>query len=405
MTLLLRAPPGMGGASERTKSDIRRGIPQAPLRTLDSRVTLLVVRAWILGTLAALILGGLAVCLRLWLFLRWYRQQTGEDAYYGRTAAERASFRTEFAERGRFVVGLAERAARVRRPRRPPGFRWRGVAGPPPCRRGFRLAAAYHPIAGDVFVVSQMKCGTTWMQQIVYEVLSSGRGDLGDGGHRALYALSPWIESFFSVPLERAPRIGEHKARLIKTHLPTDLCPYGGQARYVYVTRHPVACFASCVDFVTMLFGPLAPCRRHLLDWYCSDHMWWRPWPDHVEGWWRWTQERSNVLFIRYEELLVDLPAVVDRVAEFLETPLGAGERRAVIEKSGFDYMKRHEERFEMAPPTPFSVLGEATFLRSGGRERERDASAAERQRILAFCRERLRGAAYPAARDYPDLG
>jgi hypothetical protein len=117
----------------------------------------LVVLAWILGTLAALVLGGLAVCLRLWLFLRWYRQQTDEDAYYGRTAAERASFRTELAERGRFAVRLAERAAHARRPRRPPGFRWRSVAGPPPCWRGFRIAAAYHPIVGDLFIAAQMK--------------------------------------------------------------------------------------------------------------------------------------------------------------------------------------------------------------------------------------------------------
>lgn len=359
--------------------------------------------SWILGTLAVLYLGIFAAGLRLLLFLRWYREQTGEDAYYGRTAAERASFRTELAARGRFTVRLAEGATRVRRLRRPPGFRWRGVSGPPPCRGGFRRAAAYRPKVGDVFVVSQMKCGTTWMQQIVYEVLTHGRGDLGDSGHRALYALSPWIESYFSVPLERAPRIGEQKARVIKTHLPTDLCPYGEHARYIYVTRDPVACFASCVDFVTMLFGPSAPSRRDLLDWFCSDHMWWRPWPVHVDGWWRWAQERSNVLFLRYEDLLVDLPAAVDRVAEFLETPLGADERRAVIEKSGFDYMKRHEERFEMAPPTPFSVLSEASFLHSGGRERAADA--AERERILAFCRERLRGAMYPAARDYPDLG
>lgn len=377
----------------------------ARLHTLESRAIVLVVLAPILGTLAVLYLGVLAIGLRLWLFLRWYRQQTGEDAYYGRPAAERASFATELAERGRFAVRLAEGAARVHRLRRPPGFQWRGVSGPPPCHKGFRLAAGYRPIVGDVFVVSQMKCGTTWMQQIVYEVLTCGRGDLGDDGHRALYALSPWIESSFSVPLQRAPRIGEQKARVIKTHLPVDLCPYGEHARYIYVTRHPVACFASCVDFVTMLFGPLAPVRRDLLDWYCSDHMWWRPWPDHVDGWWRWAQERSNVLFLCYEELLADLPAAVDRVAEFLETPLGADERRGVVEKSGFAYMKRHEERFEMSPPTPFSVLGEASFLHSAGRARDCDVSGAERERILAFCRERLRGAVYPAARDYPDLG
>jgi hypothetical protein len=152
------------------------------------------------------------------------------------------------------------------------------------------------PGEGDVFVASQMRCGTTWMQQIVYEILTGGRGDLGDAGHRSLAAISPWIDGGVSVPLERFPLIGERKARLIKTHLPADLCPYGEQARYIYVTRHPVACFASCVDFLTGQYGWLTPSRRDLLDWYCSDRMWWRPWPDHVDGWWRWAQERSNVI-------------------------------------------------------------------------------------------------------------
>jgi hypothetical protein len=302
------------------------------------------------------------------------------------------------------VVRLAALAARLRPPRRLPGIRYRGVAGPPQCRGAFARAAAYRPLAGDVFVATQMKCGTTWMQQIVYEVLSRGRGDLGDGGHRHLYALSPWIEARYSVPLDAAPRIGAAQARLVKTHLPTSLCPYGEEARYVYVTRHPVACFASCVDFVAMLAGPLTPGLPDLLDWFCSDRMWWRSWPEHVDGWWRWAEGRPNVLFLHYEEMLADLPAAVDRVAAFLDTRLDPSERAAVVEKSGFAFMKRHEERFEMAPPTPFSVAGEARFLRSGSRERERDVGPAERERILAFCRERLRGAAYPAARYYPDL-
>jgi len=132
--------------------------------------------------------------------------------------------------------------------------------------------------------------------------------------------------------------------------------------------------------------------------------MWWRSWPEHVDGWWRWAEARPNVLFLHYEEMLADLPATVDHAAAFLEVPLAPGERGAVVEKSGFAYMKRHEELFEMSPPTPFSAGGDTHFLRSGSRERDRDVGAAERERILAFCRERLRGVAYPAARFYPEL-
>ena len=36
---------------------------------------------------------------------------------------------------------------------------------------------------------------------------------------------------------------------------------------------------------------------------------------------------------------------------------------------------------------------------------RDRDVGEAERQTVLAFCREQLKDASYPAARYYPELG
>lgn len=97
------------------------------------------------------------------------------------------------------------------------------------------------------------------------------------------------------------------------------------------------------------------------------------------------------------------MPAGVACVASFLETPLTPAERDAVAEKSSFAYMKAHEERFEMAPPSPFSGP-ESSSLKSGRGDRHSDVGAAERARILAFCRERLAGSPYPAGRWYADL-
>ena len=71
-----------------------------------------------------------------------------------------------------------------------------GVAGPKgTCSAAsFARGVGYEPRAEDVFVVTQMKCGTTWMQHLVYEVLCRGQGDLVDTG-TALYAVSAWLES------------------------------------------------------------------------------------------------------------------------------------------------------------------------------------------------------------------
>jgi hypothetical protein len=83
---------------------------------------------------------------------------------------------------------------------------------------------------------------------VVYQVLLRGGGDLAERGE-AMYAVSPWLEGIKSVPMEQARSIGmERPARIIKTHFPADFCPFRSDARYVYVVRHPVSCFASCVD-------------------------------------------------------------------------------------------------------------------------------------------------------------
>lgn len=353
---------------------------------------------------AALGLAIAAVALHLLRFRRWYVGETRGAAYFERRLEERRALKREIAHRGRFLVRAAHALGRLGLRPPLPSFSYRGVRGPGAnCSpETFRKAAHYRPDAGDVFVATQMKCGTTWMQQVVFEVLSGGRGDLGDEGYRHLYALSPWIEARQSVALEEAPRVGPRAQRIVKTHLPASLCPWSEETRIVYVTRHPVACFASCVDFIETLGGPLSPRPAALLDWFCSDRMWWGPWPDHVEGWWRRSEERPNVLFVHYEEMIEDLPGTVARVAEFLDQPLSTGERDAVVAKSRFEYMKAREELFEMAPPTPFSVA--EGFLRSGRGDRHSDVDAAARDRILAFCRERLAGGRYPAARFYPEL-
>jgi hypothetical protein len=335
--------------------------------------------------------------------LLWLRQQTVYDAYFKRPLAERRAVKAQVARQARRVLAVTRRIPRWIIPDLPTRV-YGGVHLPTMVcpRRRVELALSYRPDARDVFVATQMKCGTTWGQQIVYEVLMRGRGDLGDTGHGHMYAMSPWIESCGSVRLEDAAPIGSRPHRIIKTHLPASLCPYAESARYVYVVRHPVACFSSTVDFTQMLGGPFALDRARALDWYCSDEMWWGSWAAHVEGWWQWARTRPNVLVLHFEHMLDDLGAAVDQVAVFLDVELEADERARVVEKSGYAYMKAHEAVFEMSPPTFFSEGG--TFFVSGQRGRERGAGSAERARILVFCREALAGASYPLTRYYPDI-
>lgn len=345
-----------------------------------------------------------AITLFIVIMFVWHHFRTKGMAYFGKSQAERARFKKRLARYDRFLRPLLRPIGSALSDPNQFASEYEGIYVPSnSCSQdSFQRAVEYAPRPNDVFVVAQMKCGTTWMQQLVYEVLSRGQGDLSDGGHGPLAAVAPWLEAYNGVSLDEAPLIGASRAKIIKTHLPASLCPYDDTAKYIYVTRHPVSCYRSCVDFFQALSGPLTPPREALLAWFCSDRMWWGSWPNHVEGYWQWAQRRSNVLFFHFEDLKRDLTPVIREVAQFLDCDLTRGERSAVADKCSFSYMKSHEAQFEMIPPSFFSA--NETFFKSGSIQRHADVEATQKERILAFCRESLTEATYPVARFYPDV-
>lgn len=263
-------------------------------------------------------------------------------------------------------------------------FTYDGVAGPVgTCSwDSFHTASRYSPTRDDVFVVSQMRSGTTWMLNLVYQVVTRGKGDMVASG-KTMYSISPWIESVIGVPIDEAPSVGESTPlRIIKTHLPVSLCPYSPEARYIYVVRHPASCFASCVDFLEGTLGPFTPDISDIEHWFLDeDLMWWGTWRMHVGGWWDASQEHSNVLFVKYEDMANDFGAVLDRIREFLDMPeLRIGEAKAIEKACSFAVMQRHKEAFEMYPPHILATG--AKFFVKGTTERHRDVPEEARERI-----------------------
>ena len=362
---------------------------------------------WWISGLAGIAIGlVIAGSIYLSVVLKWEDEQTRGLAYYGKPAAERERFKATLRRHARLlhpILRLMSRSSSFTFQKA--SFRHRGIAGPMgSCTpESFAKADQYQPRPEDVFVVTQMKCGTTWMQQVVYEVLNRGRGTLVESG-TAMYAVSPWVEGVKSVPIEVAPLVGtERPTRIIKTHLPSSHCPWSPDARYIYVARHPVSCFASCVDFIATNVGALAPSLVMVEEWFCSPElMWWGTWPAHVTGWWDRAQRQRNVLFVHFEDMKQDLGAVVRRVAEFLGmSGLSDGELAQVVEKASFGYMQQHQEAFEMNPPHILQTDAEL-FVR-GSADRHRDVPEETRRRIAAWCAKEMAGS-FPLARAYPDV-
>lgn len=363
-----------------------------------------------LGHIAWMAAGGAVVLLVIqWgylvVVLVWEDQKTRGVAYYGLSLSERERFKRTLRLHARLLSPIVRLLGRLSKPDLARGsFRFEGVAGPKgTCSvESFRQAVGYGPRPGDVFVATQMKCGTTWMQHLVYQILLRGQGDLAEEG-RALYALSPWLESIKSVSVADAPVVGtERPSRIVKTHFPARLCPYSPEAKYIYVARHPVSCFASCADFLAGNMGPFCPSLDVIEEWFCSSEMmWWGTWPAHVDGWWDRSQRTKNTLFVRFEDMRSDLATVARRVAAFLDmAPLSDAELDSVVTKCGFAYMQSHQSSFEMYPPH-ILAFDTKLFVR-GTADRHRDASQGAAERIMAWCADQLKDGTFPINDMYP---
>ncbi|MHC4986770.1 MAG: sulfotransferase domain-containing protein [Planctomycetota bacterium] len=362
---------------------------------------------WIALAIGALIAFLFAQMLYLNFVLRWADEATTGLGYYGHAPAERERFKRTLRRHAVLLAPILRLIGRLSTfTFDKVSFRHGDLPGPQgTCNKdSFARADAYQARPEDVFVVTQMKCGTTWMQHVVYEVLRRGAGDIVESG-TTLYAVCPWLESNKSVSMEEAPLVGtERPSRVVKTHFPAEHCPVSPESRYIYVARHPVSCFASCVDFIATNLGIFGPKLEQLEEWFCSrELMWWGTWTDHVKGWWHLSEQHDNVMFVHFEEMKRDLPAIAQQVAEFLGVaPLTEGELERVVHKCGFEYMQQHKDAFEMQPPNLLAV--EAALFVSGTADRHRDVPDATRERIARWCVGEMAGSAYPLQAMYPDI-
>ena len=341
-------------------------------------------------------------------FMVLHAHKTGGGAYFSMPLEQRREVKAKLKRQLPFIMPFFRFVGRFFQLKTMPAIYYKGVPGPKgmSTEASHKAAEEYPAGSEDIFVATQMKCGTTWMQQIVFEILHKGQGDLSDDGYRTMYGLSPWIETDprGAVSMESAPLVSEYKKRIIKTHLPTDICPYSSEAKYIYVTRHPVSCFVSTADFLTFLTSPMTPTRENLLDWYCSEDFYDFSWATNLKGWWQWSQQYDNVHFVHYEDLKAEPRDMIAQVAEFLGVELTPDELDTVVEKTGFQYMKEREEHFEMSVPSVFTMNNEGGFLRRGTQQRHKDANEEERERINRYMVDKLKDSDYPLAKHYPDV-
>jgi hypothetical protein len=226
--------------------------------------------------------------------------------------------------------------------------------------QGFASGLAYSPRASDIFVCTYPKCGTTWMQYIVYLIARKGK-PLTPG--ESLTDVFPHLEEVGAETVEALP-----EPRLIKTHLTYDMTPRRQETRYVCVARNPFDCavsffhhtrgFVRHYDFADGTFDEFFEC-------FIAGEVDFGDYFEHLLSWYR-HKDDDNVLFVTYEDMQADVDAVIRAVGAFLggdaERVANDARLRGLIRaESSFDSMSRDQLRWSSERPA-----GMPEFVRKG---------------------------------------
>lgn len=237
----------------------------------------------------------------------------------------------------------------------------------------------------DIIIATYAKSGTTWMQQIIAQLLFNGEEGM------EVAEMSPWMDLRVPPKEVKLPLVEEQThRRFIKTHLPVDALAFSEKAKYIYIGRdgrdvlwslyhhHTTAndAWYGALNDTPGRVGPpierpVSSISQYYHDWLDRDgHPWWSFW-ENVRSWWA-IGNLPNVYFVHFANLKRDMPGEIRRIAEFLEIPIDEDKWESILLHCSFDYMKDNAVK-SVPLGGAFWDGGAQTFIHKGtnGRWRE----------------------------------
>lgn len=242
----------------------------------------------------------------------------------------------------------------------------------------------------DIIIATYAKSGTTWVQQIVSQLLWNGAEGL------EVAEMSPWLDLRVPPKEVKLPAVARQAhRRFLKTHLPVDALVFSPKAKYLYIGRDGrdvvwslynhhananAAWYAALNDTPGLVGEPIArpPASVHeyFREWLAKDgHPFWPFW-ENIRGWWA-LRGLPNVLMLHFEDLKRDLPGEIQRIGRFLEIPIDAARWHAIVEHCSFAYMKANATK-SVPLGGAFWDGGAQTFVHKGTNGRWRDTLTRE---------------------------
>lgn len=242
----------------------------------------------------------------------------------------------------------------------------------------------------DIVIATYAKAGTTWVQQILAQLLFDARTDL------PVAEMSPWVDIRVPPKEVKMPMIAaqEHR-RFLKTHLPVDALVFSPKAKYLYIARdgrdvvwsmynHHAKANDLWYEALNDTPGRVGPpierppesVHRYYRDWFENDGDPWWPFWENMRTWWE-IRGLPNVMMLHFAELKADMAGQIRRIADFIDVEIDEEIFPKILEHCSFDYMKTNG-----SASTPmggaFWVGGAETFINQGTNGRWTDTLSEE---------------------------
>ena len=189
----------------------------------------------------------------------------------------------------------------------------------------------------DIYIATFMKSGTTWLQNLVYEILDRPQGE-----YENINLAVPWLEEESQSFVDNLV-----SPRIFKTRDRWEWIPKGDGIKYIYCYRNPKDVVVSYYHHMKMFDGHYG--YEGSFDEFVSDIC--LKYNCVVGGCyfeqvakWLYQKNNSNILYITYEDMTEDLKRETKRISQFLNVNLEDEKLELICNNSTFSAMQKNDK-------------------------------------------------------------